>query len=657
MKKSVALVLSILISLTVFSQSGKPLLKIGTKSISSEEFVRLYKKNNSNNLSEQTVDEYLELFKNFKLKVIEAESLKMDTIKAFKDEFNGYRDQLAKPYLTEKIKWDDMIEEAYQRNKKEIKLDIIFIKVSVNASPEDTLKAYNKAINVRERILKGEDFDKVAIESSDDRGVQKNKGHLSFLKPLRIPYNIQNYAFSNNTETLSNPIKTEYGYYLVKLADTRPDQGFVKVAHIMINENDQTKEEDKLIKKNKIDSIYNRLIQGDKFEDLAIFSEDKSTAKKGGELPEFSTGKMVPEFESAAFALQNPGDFSKPVKTAFGWHIIKLIEKLPPLTEEEQKEEIRKTVESDLERKLIVKKFVTDNLKTKFKFSIINQPTKITNILDSSIYTEKWVKPLNINLNTTLFTINNKKISENAFATYLENNQKGTKGKTFADVVSQGFDNFIYHTLTETEKAELEKINPDYRFLMQEYHDGMLLFELMKNEVWDKASEDTVGLKKYYEENKELYNNQTEIDISVFRFTDQSYLSTAEKLLTTSREKYNDSLLVIEVAGENKDAFEKIESGSYTKGQNIYADIIFKMYENGSLTGDEKIIKPESDKVLIYINNKRISKLKPYEEIKGVVIADYQNYLEDKWMKYLKTKYTIKLNTKELNNVKKNLNQ
>ncbi len=657
MKKIVALSLIIFITVAGFSQSEKSLLKIGNKNISSEEFLRLYKKNNSNNLNDQTIDEYLDLFIKFKLKVTEAENLKMDTAKAFRDEFNGYKDQLAKPYLSEKLKYEQLIEEAYKRNQNELKLDIIFVKVSMNAAPEDTLKAYNKALKIKQRLLNGEDFETLALQTSDDRGVEKNKGHLSFLKPARIPYNIQNYAFSENATQFSDPIKTDYGYYIIRLVETRPDQGFVKVAHIMQAVNDQMSEDEKNAKKNKIDSIYDRLLKGEKFEDLAQISDDKATVKKGGELPQFSTGKMVPEFEAAAFNIQNPGEYTTPIKTTFGWHIIKLIEKLPPLSPDEQKEEIRKVVETDNDRKLIVKEFVIQNLKNKFKFKIENKPSNVLQIIDSSIYKAKWKLPENFNSTVTLFSISDQKYSENEFAKFLTENQKGLKGKSFNEIVDAGLNDFIYKSLTDKEKKELEKINPDYRYLMQEYHDGMLLFELMKKEVWDKATDDTVGLKKYYEDNKNIYNNQTEFDISVFEYKDENALKSAEDLLLNKRDLYPDTLLVTKICENNKDAFRLIENGAYTKGQNIYADIIFKMDENTELAANQKIIIRKTEKILIFINNKRISKSKEFDEIKGVVIADYQNYLEEKWMEKLKSKYPIKINKKELKKLKAECNQ
>jgi peptidyl-prolyl cis-trans isomerase SurA len=192
---------------------------------------------------------------------------------------------------------------------------------------------------------------------------------------------------------------------------------------------------------------------------------------------------------------------------------------------------------------------------------------------------------------------------------------------------------------------------------MQEYHDGMLLFELMKKEVWDKATEDTIGLKKYYEENKNVYNNQTEFDISVFEYKDDNVRISAEKLLLDERELYPDSVLVTKICENNNDAFRLIENGAYTKGQNIYADIIFKMDENNELQSNQKIIKRDNEKILIFINNKRISKSKDFDEIKGVVIADYQNYLEEKWMEKLTSKYPIKIFKKELKKLKAECNQ
>ncbi|MCF6365398.1 MAG: peptidylprolyl isomerase [Bacteroidales bacterium] len=651
MKKITFIFVFAFFSVALFAQNSNILMTVGDKKITEEEFSYIYKKNNSDNLTKQSLDEYLELFKKFKLKVIEAENLKMDTSAAFINELNGYRNQLAKPYLTENIKIEQLVKEAYERNKEEIKLDIIFIKLSKNASPEDTTLAYQKAVKIRDRILGGEKFEKVATETSDDRAVAKNKGHLSYLPALRIPYSIQNYVFKAKKDKVSLPLRTAYGYYLVKVVDKRPAQGFYKVAHIMISSTDQMKDDEKAAKKEKIDSIYNRILSGDKFEDLVKFSDDRGTAKKGGELPEFNTGKMVPEFEKAAFALKNPGDIGKPIKTAFGWHIIKLIDKRPPDSFEKQKEDIKKSIEKDAERKEIVKAFVISELKSEYNFKKLNNPDEIYKLVDSTVFEGKWKMPDNILSNKTLFTIGNSYFKESDFGKFIETKQKRTVKAETKSYVDQMYQDFIYESLTEVEKSKLEDKYSDFKFLMQEYHDGMLLFDLMKNEIWDKASNDSTGLKKFYDNNKGKYDNQIDVDISVFKYEDTKTYKEAEMLLNKSRKKYNDEKL-IETIG---DKLEITESGVFSKGENIYADKIIKMKKNGKLIENQRIVNLAKENTFIYINNTKKSKSKSFQQIKGVVISDYQTYLEEKWIKDLQKKYKITVNEKVLNNIKKTL--
>lgn len=643
-------VILIFFSLSVFAQTNETLLTIGNKKISGDEFLYIYKKNNSDNINKESVDEYLKLFTNFKLKVTEAENLKMDTASAFIKELSGYRTQLAKPYLTENIKWKELTNEAIQRSKKEVKLDIIFTKLPRNASPEDTLKAYNKSLKIRKRLLQGENFDSVAVATSDDRAVSKNKGHLSFLKPIRIPYSIQNFVFNAKIGDFSMPIRTDFGYYLVRLADIRPQQGFVKVAHIMVSVSDNMPDSIKILKKNKIDSIYNRLQKGDKFETLAKFSDDKASAKKGGELPEFSTGRMVPVFEKTAFALQKPGDYSKPVKSRFGWHIIKLISKHPPYNGKKETDKIKKVVESDKNRKEIVKEFVIRELKKEYNFKQIKSPDIITGLLDSTLFDGKWKMPITKKPDYTLFSIKGKKYSDRDFAHFIEKNQKRNKNTSFKTLVNTYYNNFVYQTLSETEINNLEKTKPEFNYLLKEYHDGMLLFDLMKKKIWDKASEDTIGLKKFYTDNYDsLYSKQINYNISVFKYQKEKDAEKAIKLLTKSRTKYNDSLLVKKISKGDTLRFKLIDTGEYSKGENIYADKIFNQ------TNNNKIFNFSEDKLLIVVNGKKISKGKPFDEIRGVVISDYQNFLESEWLKELKKKYPVTVNKEELNKIKTSL--
>jgi peptidyl-prolyl cis-trans isomerase SurA len=653
MRNTAVIILLSFFTITGFSQKNKVLLTVGNEKVTADEFLHIYKKNNSDENNMQTVDEYLELYKKFKLKVVEAKSLQMDTSQAFIDELSGYRDQLAKPYLVENTKFDELIEEAYIRNQVEIKLDIIFIKLSKHASPEDTLKAYNKGLEIRKRIKEGEIFDSVAIETSDDRMVKKNYGHLSYLPVLRIPYPIQNYAFSDSKEELSLPIRTDYGYYLVRMVDTRPQQGFIKAAHIMISSTDQMSDDEKKQKEELADSLYQRILDGEDFEKLILYSDDKGTAKKGGELPEFSTGRMVPEFEAAAFALENPGDISKPVKTSFGWHIIKLIEKKPPQSKQEQKDKIKKTIERDPERKLMIETFVVNKLKENLKFEEMSGAEHFYTLLDSSIYKSKWTAKDKEFDNKILFTINGVKYNSKRFARFIENNQKRNKSGTFKEITDNLYEKFVIQSLKDSEINMLEENNSEFKYIMKEYHDGMLLFDLMKKEIWDKASEDTVGLKEFFNTNAEKYKNQFEINISVFEYNDDDIKDQAIKLLTQDRSLYSDSTLVTKLAENN--TFSLTETGLFTEGQSKYADKIFDMMRTDSFDFEKKIYLFENDDNILYVN--ALSKKTDVElnDVKGLVIADYQTYLEEQWMEQLSKKYTINVDQKVLKKLKKSL--
>lgn len=654
MKKITLFFTLVIFTITIFAQKGNVLMTVGSKKITDNEFSYIYKKNNSDNLNEKSLNEYLKLFKNFKLKVVEAEALKMDTAKAFVNELSGYRKQLAKPYLTENKKNEELVKEAFERGEKEVKLDIIFVKVSKNASPEDTTLAYNKALKIKDRIKNGEIFEKVATETSDDRAVAKNKGHLNFLPSLKIPYSIQNAIFGLKKGMLSNPIRTNYGYYLVKLVDLRPAQGFCKVAHIMISATDNLKEAEKNAKKAKADSIYARILAGDKFEDLVKFSDDKGTAKKAGELPEFTTGRMVPEFETAAFNLKNIGDISKPVKTAFGWHIIKLISKRKPDSFDKQKDKLRKTVENDPERKEIVKSYVVSILKKDYNFKKVNSPEFFYSIIDSTIYKGKWKMPKLKRRDNVLFTILGKAYSESDFANFIETKQKRMPKAEIKSLVDNLYNDFVYESLTDAEQQKLSEKNNEFKYLIQEYHDGMLLFDLMKKEIWDKASEDSIGLRKYYDNNIHKYNNQKDIDISVFKYDNNNTLKLAKKLLKKSRKKYNDTKL-LKVVNKKAGKLDTIDSGVFSKGENVYADKVFKKKENNEIDKDEKFVELPKENVLIYINGTKKAKQKSFDEIKGIVISDYQNYLEKKWLENLRKKYKIVVNNDVLNNIKASL--
>jgi peptidyl-prolyl cis-trans isomerase SurA len=319
------------------------LLTIAGTPVSKDEFEKVYRKNNQKLDSYDMKDlrEYLELYINYKLKVKEAESLKLDTGITFINELKGYRKQLAQPYMSDKEVTDALIKEAYERLQKDVRASHILINLAPDALPKDTLEVYNRALKIRDMISRGADFEKVARDSSNDPSAKDNGGDLGYFTGMQMVYPFETAAYNTKPGNLSMPVRTKFGYHIIKVHDIREAQGEIKVAHIMVKLGSDASENYAATAKNKIDEIYSKLKSGEQFEDLAIkYSDDKGSAKNGGQLPPFGTGRMVPEFEKAAFDLKKDNDISVPVKTSYGWHIIKRLEKKDVPSFEQKKNEI-----------------------------------------------------------------------------------------------------------------------------------------------------------------------------------------------------------------------------------------------------------------------------------------------------------------------------
>jgi peptidyl-prolyl cis-trans isomerase SurA len=315
MKKKILLFITCVSSFLI--QAQEYVIEVNNKKITKQEFLQIYLKNNQNpKFDKASIDEYLELFKKFKLKVLEAESLGYDTIPKLKKELQGYRKSLSAPYLIDKQENLKVVEEAYKRLQKEVKASHILIRLDEIASPEDTLKAYARIIAIKQRIENGEDFTKIAKEVSEDPSVQTNGGDLGYFTAFQMVFPFEEAAYNTPVGQLSTIIRTRFGYHLLKIFDQRSARGIMKAAHIMVAVKRDGNKSDLDVAKKKIDEIYAKLIAGEKFEDLASnFSDDPGSSEKGGKLPEFGSGtttRMVPEFEEAAFQLNKDGDFSLP---------------------------------------------------------------------------------------------------------------------------------------------------------------------------------------------------------------------------------------------------------------------------------------------------------------------------------------------------------
>ena len=501
------------------TSTGPAVEMLGTYPVPANEFAYVYRKNNSSAPdygTRQSVTDYLDLYTNFRLKVLEAEQRGLDTTQAFKRELDGYRQQLAQPYLTEKSVTDQLVREAYDRMGQEVNASHILIRMAPDAAPADTLAAYNKVVALRQRATSGEDFAKLARENSEDPSAKENGGKLGYFTAMQMVYPFESAAFKTPVGQLSPPIRTRFGYHLIKVNDKRTAQGEVKVAHLMVRANPSAAKADSLTAKKKIDELYSRLQKGESWDKLvAQFSEDQGSAANGGELPPFGTGRMIPSFEEAAFKLQKPGDLSAPVQTPYGWHVIKLIEKQPLAKfadlEAGLKSKVSKDSRSELNKAAFLKRvrredqFVENAAAKAYTFSKADTALVTGRFKYAApAATAKAAKNAATD-NSALFTIKGKAYPVKDFLAYVQQNQRARAGAQPAFLLQQLYDQYVDQSLTEFEKNSLDTKYEDYRMLVKEYRDGILLFQLMDEKVWSKAIEDTVGLKKYFAGNQAKY--------------------------------------------------------------------------------------------------------------------------------------------------------
>ena len=622
-----------------FAQNTNTLMTVGSDKVSKQEFENVFKKNNSKlaaNPDEKTLREYLDLYINFKLKVLEAKSYGMDTAVSFRKELAGYRKQLAAPYLTDKEVTEQLINEAYDRSKKEIRASHILINCKEDASAKDTLAAYNKIMAIRKKILeKKEDFGKVAMESSEDPSAKTNKGDLGFFSVFAMVYSFESACYKAKQGSITMPFRTKYGYHIVKVVDSRPAQGEVKVAHIMLRATAKLSKEDSLRNQNKINEVYKMLEGGQKFEELAKqYSEDKGSAKNGGILPVFGTGKMVPEFESEAFALKNVNDYSKPFATSYGWHIVKLIERKSLPTFDAAKADIKAKISRDSRADINKQSFIV-KLKKEYKFT--ETPASLKKFYskaDSALALSAFKKPETINPKDPIFTIGTSVYTIADYADYLSQYQFNMLKDNMPKAKKEAYDNFVNKTLLDYEENKLDQKYPEFKTLMEEYRDGILLFELTDQKVWSAAVKDTAGLELFFEQNKVNYQWADRLDAKIYTCANEVIANDVRKLI--KNKKISEDSLLRRINKTNPLNLA-IKSDKFEKGENAIIDgIVWKKSVTPNIVANNTV-------VFVKVNAKLNAQTKALNEVRGTVTADYQNKLEKEWIGILKQKYPVQI--------------
>ncbi|MFT6849765.1 MAG: peptidyl-prolyl cis-trans isomerase SurA [Sphingobacteriales bacterium] len=654
MKKFISSVFIIVCGLTssnntLLAQENATLLEIGNEKISSAEFLRVYKKNNIKGeevaLDEKSLSEYLDLYTKFRLKVQEAETLGMDSSKAFKTELNGYRRQLARPYLTDNENNERLIREAYNRMKEEINAAHILITVELNASPADTLKAFNKIKDIKNKVISGKaDFSEMAKKFSDDKGSGTRGGELGYFSAFTMVYPFETAAYTTEPGQVSNIFKTRFGYHIVKVNNKRKARGEIKVAHILIRtQNDEQTNGPSA--EEKANDIYNQLMDGADFGELASkYSEDKRSATMGGELGFFGTGKMIPEFEDAAFALTENGEISKPIESQYGLHVIKRIDFKPLETYEALEPTIKTKISSDSRSEINRQHFI-DELKKEYSYRAFPENLNaMAAKIGESYLTTKWAPDPKVDWSAPLFNLDGKDYIQKDFAEHMAKSQKFASKENVDGSVRFFYPEWEKDMIIKHEDGKLEAKYPEFRNIMNEYHDGILLFELNDKMVWSKAVKDSAGLRKFYENNKLNYMYGQRADAYVYTTINEK---TAKKAAKFAKKGKMDSDAILNKYNKDQKVLF-VESGKFEKGENSNVDAfgfkagiseIKKAGDNFKFTKVSVILGPQP---------------KPLDKVRGKATADFQDHLEKEWVETLKKKYPVKVNDKAFQKLVKN---
>ena len=527
--------------------------------------------------------------------------------------------------------------EAYQNQTQEVRAMHILIKADANATPADTLKAYNKTMAIRERLMKGEDFASLAKAVSEDPSAKDNGGDLGYFTAFQMVYPFEKAAYDTKVGEVSMPVRTRYGYHLIKVVDKRSARGEIHVAHIVVKPKSETDGEANA--QTKINEIYQKSLSGEStFEDLASkFSDDPTSAKKGGELAWFGTGKMVIEFEDAAYSLKNNGDVSQPFKTSFGWHIVKRLDYKPLPSFESMEKELKNKVSKDSRAEQTRKSFV-EKLKKEYAYTIDEaELAKLVEKADSNAFEGK----LYVNkksLEKPLISMTGLTITVNDFNEYMRTKGRSKPTMSPADFVKTSALKLGEDKLLQLEDARLEEKHTAFRLLMKEYREGILLFEMTDQMVWSKAVKDTAGLAAYYEANKENFKWPERANVIMYTCSSPEIAKKTRKMLNAGKDKST-------IAGELNQESQlnlQVQEGVFAREDNALLD------KTTWKVGISEDIADNGQIVIVQFKEIIPPTIKKLDEARGMITSEYQTYLEQQWITEMRAEHKYQVNKEVL---------
>ena len=629
-----ALACAAILSASASKNADPVLMTINGKDVRQSEFEYLYHKNNLQQLAPQSIDEYIEMFIVYKLKVADAEAAGLHQTDAFTKEFNGYCAELSRPYLRDSIVEKRLIEEAYARMATSRKVSHIMLPLGSTYDEKEANRM--KIDSIRTAIVNGSsDFGEMAVRYSSDRSARVNNGSMGYINVNSYPYPFEKTAWETPVGEISPVIEdAPFGFHIIRVEDERPNPGKVEARHILKLTNGLSEEEG-TAKKAQIDSIYNLLASGGDFDAIArAESEDPGSAANGGRLGWFGPGEMVKEFEDAAFGLKD-GGISAPFKTAYGYHIVQTLAHRGIGSLAEESERIKAAISRDM-RSVMPETERMAQLKAELGVKIDSTGLMQARSRMTGDSPAEQLRSLQAD-NSLIATVGNRTISIGDVINYIPSNVLEGANDAFT-VLNSGLENKINETVVEETRKNLAENNSEYRNLTNEYRDGILLFEISNRNVWERSTSDTEGLQKFFSANRAKYTwDKPHYKGYVIFATNDSIAGEAQKYLAANQVE-NDSLVSVMRANYGRNIkIEKVVTG---KGENAIVD-------NVAFNG-ERPEAPGRWTAWFGYAGRVIDTPEEANDVRGAVASDYQQQLESEWIKDLRKKYKIKLNKKAL---------
>jgi len=640
-----ALILSLSTSpfLAVAQEKKDVLVVVGTISIDKEEFLQLMAKEResegpANSLTRKEFEENFESFLTYKLKVIEAESIKLDQLEEFNLEFSSIKESLIAPYLIKNSIEEGEVKKVYARLQEIVRAKHILFQFPPNPKKEDSIAVLQLALKVKAELENGGDFGALATNYSDDPSAKINKGDLGYFTGLQMVQQFEEAAYTLPVGSISDPILTDFGYHIIQVSGRQANPGEVQVSHILVRFDSENPSQEENARR-KISDIYAEIQKENTIweEIVQAYSEDLATKSGGGMLPWFGVGTMIPEFEMAGFSLTEVGEVSPPIKTPYGYHILRLEGKRGLQPYEELEQSIRSKILRNSKTGMIQSQVIAIQ-KSRYGFqenevgiSTVAGTVNATDII--SFGTAIQEKKLG---STELFKANNSSYNVGDLVNFMQSREVTPKG--IGNFFELWLAKFIEVTLAKTEEADLEKNNKAFQMLLKEYRDGILLFSLTNQEVWQKGLNDTVGQQAFFEKNSQNYQWKSRVQAYLAKVNDASKLEIARKFLQNK--------------GFDTTSFAAFEADYRSNYPDAYATESGTFeYESHPILSKVDLTKPYQELVIDGISYVLVlGKIYPpgprkFEEARGMIIRDYQKFLDQSLTQRLKEKYPIQINT------------